>query len=160
MKRGTTLFLKAAVILIGMPILALCIFWLPAVARTYSEWLPELAYLKYPFLIDLYAASIPFFFALYQALRLLSYIDKDEAFSELSVRALKKIKYCAITISILFAAGMPIFYLMADLDDAPGIIVIGLVIMFASTVIAVFAAVLQRLLKEAIDIKSENDLTV
>lgn len=55
---------------------------------------------------------------------------------------------------------MPVFYLMAEIDDAPGIIVIGLVIIFASMVIAVFAAVLQKLLKEAIDIKSENDLTV
>jgi hypothetical protein len=37
---------------------------------------------------------------------------------------------------------------------------IGLVIIFASMVIAVFAAVLQRLLQEAIHIKSENDLTI
>ena len=35
-----------------------------------------------------------------------------------------------------------------------------LVIIGASMVIAVFAAVLQRLLQEAIDIKTENDLTV
>lgn len=55
---------------------------------------------------------------------------------------------------------MPLFYLMAEADDAPGIIVIGLVMIFASMVIGVFAAVLQKLLKEAIDIKSENDLTV
>jgi len=55
---------------------------------------------------------------------------------------------------------MPLFYLMAEKDDAPGIILIGMVMIFASMVIAVFAAVLQRLLKEAIDIKSENDLTV
>ncbi|WP_418792601.1 DUF2975 domain-containing protein [Phosphitispora sp. TUW77] len=34
------------------------------------------------------------------------------------------------------------------------------IIIFSSSVIAVFAAVLQRLLKEAIDIKTENDLTV
>lgn len=159
MKRET-LFLKIAVILIGMPILALCIFWLPSVLKNYAEWLPELAYLRYPFMIDLYAAAIPFFFALYQALRLLSYIDKNKAFSQISVRALKNIKYCAITISILFVAGMPIFYLMAEVDDAPGIILIGMVIIFASVVIAVFAAVLQKLLKEAIDIKAENDLTV
>lgn len=51
-------------------------------------------------------------------------------------------------------------YLFADKDDAPGVIVIGLVIIFASIVIGVFAAVLQKLLKEAIDIKLENDLTV
>jgi capsular polysaccharide biosynthesis protein len=46
------------------------------------------------------------------------------------------------------------------LDDAPGAIVIGLVIIFASIVIAVFAAVLEKLLRTAIDIKSENDLTI
>lgn len=78
----------------------------------------------------------------------------------MSVQVLKKIKYCAIIISCLYVVGMPLFYLMAEKDDAPGIIVIGLIIIFASMVIAVFAAVLQKLLKEAIDIKSENDLTV
>ena len=116
--------------------------------------------MKYLVLIDLYASAIPFYFALYQAFKLLSYIDKNKAFSELSVKALKKIKYCAITISILYVLGMPLFYLIAEKDDAPGVIVIGLVIIFASMVIAVFAAVLQKLLQEAIDIKSENDLTV
>jgi hypothetical protein len=35
-----------------------------------------------------------------------------------------------------------------------------MVLIFASMVITVFAAVLQKLLKQAIDIKSENDLTV
>lgn len=160
MKRGSTLFLKIAVILIGIPVLALCIFLVPKIANYAAELYPDFAYMKYLLLIDLYAAAIPFYFALYQAFKLLSYIDKNEAFSELSVRALKNIKYCAITISILYVVGMPLFYLMAEIDDAPGIILIGLVIIFASVVIVVFAAVLQRLLQEAINIKSENDLTV
>jgi ABC-type nitrate/sulfonate/bicarbonate transport system permease component len=56
--------------------------------------------------------------------------------------------------------GMPLYYLVAGADDAPGIILIGLVIIFASIVIAVFAAVLEKLLKKAIDIKAENDLTI
>nr|MDH3154779.1 DUF2975 domain-containing protein [Bacillus licheniformis] len=160
MKRGSTLFLKIAVILIGIPVLALCIFFVPEIANFATELYPGISYLKYLVYADLYAAAIPFYFALYQAFKLLSYIDQNKAFSELSVRALKNIKYCAITISILFAAGMPLFYLIAEMDDAPGIILIGLVLIFASMVIAVFAAVLQRLLQEAIDIKSENDLTV
>jgi biotin transporter BioY len=116
--------------------------------------------MKYLVFIDLYATAIPFYFALYQAFKLLIYIDKNTAFSELSVKALKNIKYCAIAISILYVLGMPLFYLIAELDDAPGIILIGMVIIFASMVVAVFAAVLQKLLKNAIDIKSENDLTV
>ncbi|BCG59996.1 DUF2975 domain-containing protein [Paenibacillus sp. URB8-2] len=160
MERGTTLFLRAAVILIGIPVLALCIFWVPEIANYAAELYPDYTYIKYLVLFDVYATALPFYFALYQAFKLLSYIDKNKAFSELSVRALKNIKYCAITISGLFVAGMPLFYLMAERDDAPGIIVIGMVIIFASMVIAVFAAVLQKLLKEAIDIKSENDLTV
>jgi hypothetical protein len=160
MKRGTTLFLKIAVILIGIPVLALCIFLVPEIAKFAAELYPDMTYFKYLVLIDLYASAIPFYFALFQAFKLLSYIDKNKAFSELSVRALTKIKYCAITISILYVVGMPLFYLIAELDDAPGVILIGLVIIFASMVIAVFAAVLQRLLQEAIDIKSENDLIV
>ncbi|CAM3976493.1 DUF2975 domain-containing protein [Mesobacillus zeae] len=160
MKRGTTLFLKIAVIIIGIPVLALCIFLVPEIANYASELYPDITYLKYLVLIGLYVTAIPFYFALYQAFKLLSYIDKNKAFSELSVKALKNIKNCAITISILYVAGMPFFYLMAEVDDAPGIILIGLGIIFASIVIAVFAAVLQKLLQEAINIKSENDLTV
>lgn len=160
MERGTTLFLKAAVIVMGIPVLALCIFMVPEIANFIAELYPDYAYLKYLVFIDLYAAAIPFYFALYQALKLLSYIDHNKAFSELSVRVLKNIKICAIIISSLYVVGMPLFYLIAEKDDAPGIIVIGLVMIFASLVIAVFAAVLQKLLKEAIDIKSENDLTV
>ncbi|WP_138752138.1 DUF2975 domain-containing protein [Paenibacillus sinopodophylli] len=160
MKRGTTLFLKLAVIIIGIPALALYIFLMPEIGNFAHELYPDMAYLKYLIYIDLYATAIPFYLALYQAFKVLSYIDKNVAFSELSVRALKKIKYCAIGFSSLFVLGLPLFYLIAEKDDAPGIIVIGLVMVFASMVIAVFAAVLQRLLKEAVDIKSENDLIV
>lgn len=160
MNRGSTLFLKVTVILIGIPVLALCIFLVPEIANFVAELYPDSAYLKYLVLIDLYATAIPFYFALYQAFKLLSYIDKNKAFSELSVRVLQNIKFCAITISSLYVVGMPLFYLIAEKDDAPGIILIGVVMIFASMVIAVFAAVLQRLLQEAIRIKSENDLTV
>ncbi|AOL27248.1 DUF2975 domain-containing protein [Bacillus subtilis] len=160
MNRMSTIFLKIALVLIGIPILALCIFLVPKISNYSAELFPNIAYIKYLVFIYLYVTAIPFYFALYQAFKLLSYIDKNKAFSGLSVRALKNIKYCAVTISIFYAAGMPVFYLIAEIDDAPGIIVIGLVIIFASMVIAVFAAVLQKLLKEAIDIKSENDLTV
>ncbi|HDR8180714.1 TPA: DUF2975 domain-containing protein [Bacillus thuringiensis] len=160
MKQGSTLFLKTAIILIGIPVFALCIFLIPNIGNYAADLYPDIAYIKYLVLINLYATVIPFYFALYQAFKLVSYIDKGNAFSKLSVRALKKIKQCAITICVLYVVGMPLFYLVAERDDAPGIIIIGMILIFASMVIAVFAAVLQRLLKDAIDIKSENDLTV
>lgn len=146
--------------MIGTPVLALCIFGLPMLAKEAAESNSESAYVLNGFLTVMYLSAIPFFFALYQAFKLLNYIDRNEAFSELSVQALKKIKYCAIAISILYVPGLPFFYIAAELEDAPGIVLIGLGIIFASTIIAVFAALLQKLLKAAIDIKSENDLTI
>jgi membrane protease YdiL (CAAX protease family) len=158
MKRGSTLFLKMAVFLMGIPVLTLGIFglsWLPNHPVN-----PDYDHILYPLLIGMYVSVIPFFAALFQAFKLLSYVDKNQAFSGLSVKSLNIIKICAITISGLYVVILPFVYLVADLDEAPGLIIIGMVPIFASIVIAVFAAVLQRLLQEAIDIKSENDLIV
>ena len=154
MKRGSTIFLKGVVILIGLIVLALCIFGLPRIIGSINMGGYD------PILLGMYVTAIPFYIALYQALKLLSYIDRNIVFSDLSVKALNYIKYSAITISALYVAGMPYIYYVANEDDAPGVILIGLVIIFASFVIATAAAVFQRLLQNAIDIKSENDLTV
>lgn len=158
MEQGTTLFLKITVFLIGITVLALCIFLLPWLASYTAEMYPEFAYLQYPILIGLYVTVIPFLIALYQALKLLNYIDNNNAFSELSVKSLKYIKYCAVIISILYVIG--IIIVMSQNAFQPGIAIIGFTIIFTSVVIAVFTAVLQKLLKNALDIKSENDLTV
>ncbi|AXI10185.1 DUF2975 domain-containing protein [Oceanobacillus sp. 143] len=158
MKQVSTFFLKVAVILLGIPVLALCVFGLPWLANNPVN--PDYAHILYPIVIGIYVSVIPYLAALYQALKLLSFIDKNQSFSELSVKSLKNIKFCAMIITGLYVIILPFVYIVAELDDAPGLIIIGMVPIFASMVIAVFAAVLQKLLKEAIDIKSENDLTV
>ena len=78
MKRGSTLFLKIALILIGFPVLALCIFLVPEIANFAVELYPDHAYMKYLVFIDMYSTAIPFYFALYQAFNLLHYIDKTK----------------------------------------------------------------------------------
>lgn len=158
MKQGSTLFLKLAIIVIGSPVLVLCILGLYWLISNPSN--PQYAYILYPIIIGIYVSAVPFYIALYNAFRLLTYIDKSKAFSQSSVKALNNIKYCAITISALYTLLMPFVYILADKDDAPGAIIIGMLPIFASMVISVFAAVLERLLQEAINIKSENDFTI
>lgn len=157
-KQGSTLFLRGVVFLMGIAILAVCVLGVPTIAKELMEYYPPFIYLT--LLIPMYASAIPFFYALYQTLKLLSYIDKNTAFSEASVMALRRIRNCAIAICILYAVILPVLFIIAGKDDAPGLAALGLVICFASLVITVFAAVLQRLLRNAIDIKSENDLTI
>ncbi|HDR6954688.1 MULTISPECIES: DUF2975 domain-containing protein [Bacillus cereus group] len=159
LKRSSTMFLKVIIFLAGISVLALCILLVPEMASFAANLYPNIAPMKYLVFIVMYGAAVPFYVALYQAFNLLQYIDENTAFSELSVKALKNIKRCAITISGLYVLSLPLFYFIAKKMDPP-IGLVGLIIVFASFVISVFAAILQRLLQEAINIKSENDLTV
>lgn len=160
MKKGSTFFLRGIVVLMGLIVLALCIFALPSMWRGGSAEFPTASMSVFLIVIGLYVSAIPYFAALWQTLKLLSYIDSDKAFSEFSVRALRNIKRCAIIISTLFVGGIPLLYPIAQADDAPGLIIVGTIIACAPITIAVFAATLQKLLQNAIDFKSENDLTV
>ena len=153
MKQGSTLFLKVVICLIGLAVACFCVILL-GVSMSGNGGI----YL--PILLGLVVTAVPFFYALYQGFLLLTYIDNNTAFSEKSVSAIWIIKYCAGSVSLIYALLMPFIIYVADKDDAPGAPLIALVIMFAFLVTAVFAAVLEKLLKNAIDIKSENDLTV
>lgn len=155
-----TLFLKIVVVLLGVPVLALCIFAVPVLGGIAAELVPGFPLIEYLVRLDFYASAVPFYYALYQAFRLLQYIDRNTAFSESSVIALRKIKYCAVAIFGCHVLVLPLVYLYALADDAPGVVIAGCVVPFASVVIAVFAAVLQKLLRHAIDIKTENELTI
>lgn len=160
MKRVSTNFLRFAIFIIGLGVLALCVFALPEMWKGGSEEFPTASLAVFLIMIGLYLTAIPFFAALWQALKLLKYIDQNKALSDLSVKALKNIKYCAIIISILYIGGVPLLLPIAEADDAPGLMVFGAAIACTPIVVAVFTAVLQKLLQSAIDIKSENDLTI
>lgn len=159
-KRGSTLVLRTAVLTIGGVVLALCIFVLPAAWMAVDDEYPNHTYVFYSILICMYAAAVPFFIGLLQTMKLLGYIDKNKAFSKLSVRALKRIAYCGTAISAVYVVSLPFFYIWAENDDAPGLILVAMALVLAPLIITVFSAVLQRLLREAIAMKSENDLTV
>ncbi|MDD2401914.1 MAG: DUF2975 domain-containing protein [Clostridia bacterium] len=158
MRREKTNFLKLAVGIIGIIVLILCIFWLPWLAKNTAEMNPEYGYLRYPVLIGVYITAIPFYIALYQAVKLINYIESKNAFSELAVESLKDIKYCALTIISLYVIGLTFFGFQNILH--PSIATIGATIIFAAVTVALFAAVLQELLRNALEIKKENDLTV
>ena len=118
-------------------------------------------YFKDPFLAYAYLGSIAFYVALFQAFKLLGYIGQDSAFSLNSVRALRTIKYCAIVlVAMIGAAVVYLFIAVRGKDDIAGGVAMGLSMIFIFAVIAAAAAVFEGLLQNAVEIKSENDLTV
>ncbi|MCB9430769.1 MAG: DUF2975 domain-containing protein [Ardenticatenaceae bacterium] len=158
MKKGSTLFLKFVICLIAIVALAWLI-WFPQLEGRAAN-LDLISIYKDPLIIYTFIGSIPFFVGLYQGFKLLGYIDSDKVFSQPSVNAVGKIKYCAIAFSGFIMLGILYVRLFVQGDDPAGVTGLSIVTIFASIVIATAAAVFQSLLQNAIDIKSENDLTV
>ena len=155
MKRGPILFLRAVLVLIGIGALAF-LLWEPHLeGRNAHATLFEI-YFKDPFLVYAYIGSIPFFVGLYHAFKVLGYAGE---FSRSAVRSLRTIKFCAVALVGFVAVG-EVFILTNQSDDRAGGVMMGVFITFASIVVATAMAVLERALQNAVDLKSENDLTV
>ena len=160
MKRGFTIFLQVVIGLLGVGVLAL-LLWEPQVeGRNVNATLFEI-YFKDPFLAYIYLAFVPFFVGLYQGFNILGYARRDEIFLQHSVRALRIIKYCALT-TALFIVGAEayIFIFVRGTDDVAGGVMMGLFIILVSAIIATAASVFERIFQNAVNIKSENELTV
>jgi len=157
MKRSST-FLQVVIVLIGIGALALML-WEPHIeGRNAHATLFEI-YFKDPFLAYAYIGSIPFFVALYQAFKVLGYVRQNKTFSQATVKALGTIKYCAIAIIGFVAVGV-IFMMFGDSEDRPAGVFMRILITVSSIVVATAAAMFERIVQNAVDIKSENDLTV
>lgn len=159
-KRASTFFLKTVLLVIALIVSASCIFSFPDIWINFGKNFPEFFSIIKIGIIGIYATLIPFLFALYQAFILLQNIDNNNAFSASSIHALLKIKYSAIVMSVLYATALPLAYVVAEIDDAPGLIVISTAFACSPLIVATFAAVLQKLVQNALDMKTENDLTV
>src|SRR6185503_2010845 len=129
MNRASTIFLRLVISLIAIAALAVCIFPLPRMIAKEAAKTPDTAWQLYLFLVGAYVQAALFLFELYQAFKLLSYIDRNKAFSELSVRALRHIKHSAITIGLLMVAGIAwVMTLSAGTgDDSAGPVMIGFI---------------------------------
>lgn len=161
MKNGSTLFLRLALLGLGMVVLILGVGLLPNMFTHWSEEFSSMMWTRYPAIFGLAVSAIVFWVALYQLTNLLGLIEKNKAFTKASVRAMKNVKRCGFIISGIYAAWTPLIFHIADREDAPGLILIfGAIFVAVPFIVAIFAGVAQQLFQNAIDIKKENDLTV
>ena len=159
MKRISIRFLQAVIVLIGIAALSIMIRFPLTEGR--AENLDLFSIYFDPFILYGYASSIVFFVALYKAFKLLGYIGQNKLFSPNSVRTLRGIKYCAVIFCILIVmAGLYIRIFHNEDDDPAGFLAMCIVVTFISIAVATAVAVLEKLLQNAVDMKSENDLTI
>jgi len=146
--KSSAIFLQIVIVLIGIGALALML-WEPHIEGRNAHATLFQIYFNDPFLAYAYIASIPFFVALYQAFKVLGYAGQNTVFSHEAVRALRTIKYCAMSI-IGFIAGGEIFIMLRTSDDRAGGVFMGILISFGSIVIAAAAGLFERILQSAV----------
>lgn len=159
MKRTTIQFFQLVIVITGIAAVIMLIRFPLTEGR--AAHLDLFSIYADPFILYGYVASIPFFIALYNGFKLLGYIAHDTLLSSNAVKALKNIRYCAISFSILIAmAGIFIALFHNKEDDPAGFLAICIVTTFASALVATVAVIFQKRLQNAIVIKSENDMGI
>ena len=145
MKRGVTIFLQIVILLLGAGVLAFLI-WEPQVEGRNVNATKFEIYFKDPFLAYIYLAFVPFFVGLYQGFKILGYARRDEIFFPRSVRALRIIKYCALTTAIfILGAEAYLFIFIRGTDDIAGAVMMGVFVILVCAVIGTAAAVFERI---------------
>lgn len=147
MKRSPTIFLQIVIVLVGVGALAVMPFEPHFEGRNANASLFQI-YFNDPFLACAYVASVPFFVALYQAFKLLGHIRRNKVFSPAAVRALRIIKYCALSfVAPLLTAEAYFFLIVRGYDDIAGGVAIGLFLIVVTTIVAAAASVLKSTLQ-------------
>ena len=149
MKRNSTLFLQIVIVALGIGALAF-LLWEPHIEGRNAHATLFEVYFNDPFLAYAYTASIAFFVALYQAFKLLRYIGRNEVFSLNSLKALRIIKYCAKSFVGFIIAAEAYLFIARPGDDIAGGVFVGLLMIIVSGVTATVAAMLERILQDAV----------
>jgi len=93
---------------------------------------------------------------LLQAFKILGYVRQNKTFSQSTAKALRTIKYSAMSL-VAFIVGAEGFFFIAQRgeEDIAGGVAIGLFLIFISVVVATAAAVSERILQDALDIAEQ-----
>lgn len=152
--KKSSVFFQVLIVLIGIGALTFML-WEPHIeGRNAHSTLFEI-YFQDPFLAYAYIASIPFFVVLYQAFRVLGYDRQEKTFLQSAVKALRTIKYCAISLIGFVIAG-EIIIILDNSDDRAGGVFMGILIALGSAGIAIAAAMSERMVHRTFNKSADN----
>lgn len=97
-----TIFLRITIYVMALVMAAFCIIVIPHYLIGSNNLMPDLPIFTILLGLGLYLSAVLFFSILWQALKLLSLIDHEKAFSNVSVQALKHIKIFAYSICAIY----------------------------------------------------------
>ena len=129
----------------------------PVAGLRYRELYPEYAYLFIPALVFLWMLGLIYLAAMACYFQVCRRIGQDRSFCPENAKDLSRIAWLLIAAGVFWLLGIPCGLLMGVTG---GIVIPFLLAAAASAAMGMLALGLARLLKRAVEIKEENDLTV
>lgn len=157
-QKSLAMWLK--VILIGVGICGAIIYFavIPIFGESLAYDYPEFSNCYWPWLSFIWMTGIPCYGALFLGWKIATNIGADLSFSNANAKYLKWISWLAAGDAAFFFAGN-IVMLLLNMSH-PGIALGSCLVVFAGIAVAVAAAALSHLVKKAVVLQEENDLTI
>ena len=132
-------------------------------AENYTIKYPIFESIKWPVLIFLYITSTPFYIAIVQAIKICTAVINNQPFSKTNVRSFTIAKYCALPECFVYSAAAFVIYYYSSAVKGQTLImavVVAVIIAVCSLIMSIACSVLVELLKKAIFISEENEMTI
>lgn len=137
MKKLSVLFLKLSIFVLMIPVIGFGLYGLFWLSRNPVN--PRYDQMIYPVLAGIYLASIPCLFAGVLLYQLVSHVGNDSLTMKIKESILKKLRTAAVTSGIIFTLMLPFIFMIAQEDDAPGLIIMaGVPILISMISAAIF----------------------
>lgn len=138
------------IVTLAIGIMAFVFVTLPFLVNQYSNFWGIETSNSFLLKVFLYLTAAPFIVLLLKVKKLCNNIVKTEAFSQSSVTALNLISASAFVDFLLYAIGTIVIFKN----------LLALILMIAAFMVGLVSLILAQLVKMAIEIKQENDLTI
>lgn len=96
-------------------------------------------------IVFLYVTMLPFYGAIYHILKGLQHLRRGQAIDQQLVR----VKHNAIVLAIMYVLALPVAYYLADINDAPGVIVLSLIILGITVAVIAASNVLRTIVRSS-----------
>ena len=153
-----TVVLGGLFTLLGLVLLVPLAAWVPAFAEKIAVDAPEFAYLQWPCTWFVWGTALPFYWALAEVLRICFRVVKGRPFSEGNARSFTAIGICAWADTVAYVVCLIVLWNLNAISP-PFLIAITAVILFGITV-GLAAEVVSQLLRRALELQTDAELTV
>jgi hypothetical protein len=147
-QKYSIIILKAIIVLIILFMLIISVVGI--ISLTKDPINPIYGHILYPIVVGTYVSTFIIYLAFYHTFMFLNLVKEKLSFSINTKNRLNIIKTLGLIFAILYTLLLPFVYMLANLDDAPGVIFVGMIPLVGGFIVYLFADILIKLIDQGL----------